>query len=138
MTTSIAPRLCYDTVRDGSRSCPTLHWDLTNKYHEDQPEWYVSRIVKCWSYPMPEDQAYATYQFHVTASAEDDELVELHVTEKRYDYGQETGEFTWCLGTFVRTIQPYSCIARIQDYSQWALNSILMEGGSLGGLPSVS
>jgi hypothetical protein len=65
-------------------------------------------------------------------------MVELHVTEKRFDYGEQTGEFTWRLGTFVRTIRPYQCIARIQDYGQWALNSILMEGGSLGGLPSVS
>ena len=137
MTTSIVPRLCYETVRDGSRSCPTLYWDLTNKDKQDQPEWYVSHIVKCWSYPMPDDQAFATYQFHVTAS-DDPDMVELHVTEKRYDYGAQTGEFTWCLGTFVRTIRPHQCIARIQDYGQWALNSILMEGGSLGGLPSVS
>ena len=93
-----------------ARARPTLGPN-EQEYHEDQPEWYVSHVVKCWSYHV-DDQAYATYQFHVTAS-DDPDMVELHVTEKRYDYGEQTGEFTWCLGTFVRTIRPYQCIARI-------------------------
>ena len=140
MTTTIVPRLSYETILDGSRSCPELYWQCDRGEDKTRPESYNSRIINVHHYADPAESGKTIYQFLVLKEDADlypDVDYRLILSVQSYCNGVHYSDNWWSLGLFAQAKSSYDTINNLQKYAKFALETVLSNDGSMVGLPGV-
>jgi hypothetical protein len=138
MMTTICPRLSFETIMDGTRACPNVI--LTRPGNSSNVEDFISKPIDVWHNAAPADDCVTRYSFRLEKEKHgewEDVHYRLILRTRGTAYSAIYSDVEWDLGLFVGTGPEHRTVNNIHRFMQYALETILMNDGSMAGLPNV-